>query len=109
MHIFKYSPREGTPAAKYKDQIKPQIKDARSKLIISIAEINEEKFKKSFLGRSMKVLYEHPFNKKDCFFEGFTDNYISVVSESQKDIKGKIIETELLELRDNYVAGRIKS
>lgn len=108
MHVFKYSPRVGTPASKYKDQIKPQIKDARSKLMISIAEKNEEKFKNSFIGRTMKVLYEHPLNKKNCFFEGFTDNYISVVSESQEDIKGKIIETELLKLEEGYVLGNIE-
>ena len=107
MHIFKYSPREGTPASKYKSQVKPQIKDERSKLITSIAEKNEEKFKRGFIGRSMKVLYEHPFNKKDTLFEGLTDNYIRVVSESQEDIKGKIIETALLELKEDYLEGKI--
>lgn len=107
MHIFKYSPREGTPASKYKGQVKPQVKDARSKLITSIAEKNEENFKKSFIGRKMKVLYERPIDKKDNFFEGLTDNYIRVVSESGQDLKGKIIETELLGLKEDYLEGKI--
>jgi len=107
MHVFKYSPREGTPASKHKNQIKPQIKDARSKLIAELAKKNEEKFKKSFLGRSLKVLYEQPVGENKSLYEGLTDNYIRVVAESQKDIKGKIIETVLYELKEDYVAGKI--
>ncbi|HWR62114.1 MAG TPA: tRNA (N(6)-L-threonylcarbamoyladenosine(37)-C(2))-methylthiotransferase MtaB, partial [Clostridia bacterium] len=103
MHIFKYSPREGTPASKYGNQVKPQVKDARSKLITSIAERHEEKFKRNFLGSCMKVLYENSFGEKSDLFEGLTDNYIRVVSESQEDIKGKIIETRLVALKEDYI------
>lgn len=108
MHVFKYSPREGTPAAKYKDQVKPQVKEARSKLITSIAKKNEEKFKKSFIDRSMKVLYEQPIDEKGALYEGLTDNYIRVVSESGSDIKGKILETVMLELKEDSLSGKIK-
>lgn len=107
MHVFKYSQRSGTPAAKYENQVKPQVKDARSKVITAIAEKNEEKFKKAFIGRSKPVLYEQPFDGQKSLFEGLTDNYIRVVSESQEDIKGKIIETVLMELKEDYLTGRI--
>lgn len=107
MHVFKYSSREGTPASKLKNQVSPEIKDARSKLITSIAQKNEEKFKKSFIGCSMKVLYEHSINDDHSLFEGLTDNYIRVFSESQEDIKGKIIETTLLKMEKDYLEGKI--
>ena len=107
MHVFKYSQRSGTPAAKYENQVKPQVKDARSKVITAIAEKNEEKFKKAFIGRSKPVLYEQPFDGQKSLFEGLTDNYIRVVSESQEDIKGKIIETVLMELKEDYMTGSI--
>ena len=107
MHVFKYSQRTGTPAAKYENQIKPQVKDSRSKVITAIAQKNEEKFKKAFIGRSKSVLYEQPFDGQKSLFEGLTDNYIRVVSESQEDIKGKIIETVLMELKEDYMTGRI--
>lgn len=108
MHIFKYSPRTGTPASKYKNQVKPQVKEARSKLITAIAEKHEESFKKSLLGRSMKVLYEHSLDENNDYYEGLTDNYIRVVSESPEDIKGKIIDTRLVALKKDHVEGRIK-
>ena len=107
MHVFKYSQRSGTPAAKYEHQVKPQVKDARSKVITAIAKKNEEKFKKAFIGRSKPVLYEQPFDGQKSLFEGLTDNYIRVVSESQEDIKGKIIETVLMELKEDYMTGSI--
>lgn len=107
MHVFKYSQRSGTPAAGYVNQIKPKVKDARSKVITAIAKKNEEKFKKTFIGRSKSVLYEHPFNDEQSLFEGLTENYIRVVSESQEDIKGKIIETILMELKEDYMIGKI--
>jgi len=107
MHVFKYSQRTGTPAAKYENQIKPQVKDSRSKVITAIAQKNQEKFKKAFIGRSKPVLYEQPFDGQKSLFEGLTDNYIRVVSESREDIKGKIIETVLAELKEDYMTGRI--
>jgi len=107
MHVFKYSAREGTPASKFKNQVNPKVKDARSKLITSIAKKNEEKFNKSFIGRSMEVLYEHSVDDKHSLFEGLTDNYIRVFSESQEDIKGKIIETALLKMKEDYLEGEI--
>lgn len=108
MHIFKYSPREGTPASKYKNQVKPQVKEARSKLITAIAEKHEKSFKKSLLGRSMTVLYEHSQEENNDYFEGLTDNYVRVVSESPEDIKGKIIDTKLVALKEDHIEGRIK-
>jgi threonylcarbamoyladenosine tRNA methylthiotransferase MtaB len=108
MHIFKYSPRAGTPASKYKNQVKPQEKESRSKLITSIAKKNEEKFKKSFIGAQKSVLYEQLVDEENLLFEGLTDNYIRVVSESQDDLKGKIIKTKLIELSEDYIIGKIE-
>jgi threonylcarbamoyladenosine tRNA methylthiotransferase MtaB len=107
MHIFKYSPREGTPAAKFKDQVKPQVKEQRSRIISEIARKNEESFKKRFIGKRMQVLYEQAIGEKSLRYEGLTDNYIRVVSESHQDIKGKILETILLEPREDFVLGEI--
>jgi threonylcarbamoyladenosine tRNA methylthiotransferase MtaB len=107
MHIFKYSPRTGTPAAKFKNQVKPQVKEERSKIAIEIAAESEEMFKKGFIGKNMKVLYEHAIDSNNILYEGLTDNYIRVVSESHQDLKGKIIETSLLKIKDDYIIGQI--
>ena len=107
MHIFKFSPKEGTPAAKYPNQVDPRIKDERSKIITELAEENAKEFKSNFVGKSLEVLYEQKFDKKSNNFEGLTDNYIKVISESAYDIKGKIIKTSLMEVKEDYIIGKI--
>jgi len=37
MHVFKYSRRKGTPAASYPDQVAPQKKEERSRILIELA------------------------------------------------------------------------
>ncbi len=108
MHIFKFSPREGTPAAKYKNQVSPQVKDARSKVITEISLKSEAQFKMVFLQKIMPVLYEQANNAEGTSFEGLTDNYIRVVSESQSDLKGKIIDTRLVALREDGMDGSVE-
>lgn len=107
MHIFKFSPREGTPAAAHKAQIPPPVKEQRSKLITAIAAESEEGFKKKFLNQKMQVLFEQKAWEEGNFYEGLTDNYIRVIAESTEDIKGKLLPVELKELKDNYVEGKI--
>lgn len=107
MHIFKFSPREGTPAAAHKAQIPPPVKEQRSKLITAIAAESEERFKKKFLNQKMKVLFEQKAWEEGNFYEGLTDNYIRVIAESTEDIKGKLLPVELKELKDDFVEGKI--
>ncbi|MFZ5352889.1 MAG: tRNA (N(6)-L-threonylcarbamoyladenosine(37)-C(2))-methylthiotransferase MtaB [Bacillota bacterium] len=107
MHIFKYSPREGTPAAKFKNQIDPKIKESRSKQIAEIAEKNEMLFKKRFIGRTLEVLFERAADDAATKYEGLTDNYLPVIVECNKDIKGKILKVKLMEIIQDFIAGQL--
>lgn len=107
MHIFKYSPRKGTPAASYKNQISPEVKEKRSNLVDKIAKNNEEKFIGKFIGKSINVLFEQELKKKKGFYEGLTHNYIRVIAESAYDINGRILETVLKEAKDDYAIGKL--
>lgn len=107
IHVFKFSPREGTPAAKYKNQVPPPIKEQRSKIIAEIAQEQETAFKTKFLNKKMDVLFEQGFNEEKDSYEGLTDNYIRVVAVSNEDIKGKILTVELKKLKEDHVEGII--
>lgn len=95
MHIFKFSPRKGTPAAKFKGQVSPKVKEERSKIISNIAKENQMKFMNSFIGKSLNVLFEQKIDGNSNYYEGLTDNYIRVMAEAAYDIKGKIISTKI--------------
>ncbi len=58
MHVFKYSPRKGTVAAKMEDQLTDREKTARSNVLLTMTKEQSRKYRKSFLGKTEKVLWE---------------------------------------------------
>lgn len=107
MHIFKYSPREGTKAAVMKNQIDGKVKEERSAKLIELDKINEEKFMTGFLGREMKVLFEKNFENHYNLYEGYTPNYMRVVVKSDEDISKKILKVKLISFKDNHLRGEL--
>lgn len=105
MHIFKYSPRKGTPAASMKEQIDPQTKAMRSEMLIKLSEKNHIKRAGRYIGKTMNVLFEE--KDKDGYYEGLTENYIRVKVNSNKDISGLILPTKILEVNGEYCMGEI--
>jgi threonylcarbamoyladenosine tRNA methylthiotransferase MtaB len=107
IHVFKFSPREGTPAAQHKNQVSPQIKDQRSNIISTIAQEMEVDFKNKFLHKNMDVLFEYKIHNQNNEYEGHTDNYIRVIAASDHNLKGKLISVKLTSLKEDYVEGVI--
>ena len=104
-HVFQYSQRKGTPAAKRPDQISPDTKEKRSKIIIAETQKTRDAFIEKFIGKTMRVLFEQP--AKDGLFEGKTDNYITVHAPSDTDLNDQF-RNVLLERNDNgIVIGKI--
>ena len=75
MHVFKYSPRKGTVAAKMKNQIPAEIKDARSKRLLQLSNENESNYLDKYVGKQIRVLVEE---KDGDYIKGHTGNYIVV-------------------------------
>jgi len=109
MHVFKYSPRKGTPAAKFEGQVAPEKKEERSKLILSLSEQNTTKFNNSILGRDFPVLFEHETKTNKGYYEGFTPNYLKVVCRGTNEIKGRIINVRMDKVSGEIIEGSFKS
>ena len=103
-HVFMYSPRRGTPAAKRTDQVSPEIKEQRSKKIIEITNNSRTKFLNSFIGQTTDVLFEQMVNG---YFEGKTSNYITVRVKANENLQGTYKKVLLEEVSGNIVLGRI--
>ena len=84
VHVFRYSPRTGTPAAERKDQVDGNVKNDRSKALIEVVEILNEKFNKKFIDETVEVLFEQEENS--CMI-GHTMNYLKVRTEVPKNLK----------------------
>ncbi|MCY6354854.1 tRNA (N(6)-L-threonylcarbamoyladenosine(37)-C(2))-methylthiotransferase MtaB [Clostridium sp. ZS2-4] len=108
MHIFKYSPRTGTKAASMEDQVDGTAKEIRSKMLIKLNEENEKEFMSKYIGRKMKVLYEQKTNEDSDMYEGYTPNYIKVLSKTKEQVKEKIINISLVEVKEEHMIGLIE-
>ena len=76
MHLFKYSPRQGTPAAGYPNQVPNEVKDIRSKRMQEMAERNMLRYMEAHLGQIVEVLVEE--QRSDGIWLGHTDTYLHV-------------------------------
>lgn len=107
MHVFKFSPRKGTPAASFDGQVEGKVKELRSARLLELSDKCSLEFNSSFTGRVMPVLYEQEVKGSDGYFEGLTPNYIRAVTNGNNSLEGNIIMTELLEAHTDHIAGRI--
>ncbi len=87
MHVFKYSVRSGTRAAKMPDQIPESVKTLRSEELLSLERSMSAQYRKSFLGKEQQVLLEEEIRiKEKLYLIGHTREYIraAVLAEGQR-------------------------
>lgn len=108
IHVFKYSPRKGTPAAKSKEQIDGNIKNIRSERLISLGEELMLKFNSNFVGKNLTVLFEEESKKEKDYIEGYTTNYIRVKVQQKPDLLGKIVDVKINSMKDEFLLGEIQ-
>lgn len=109
IHVFKYSPRKGTPAAMFKNQIGGNIKNARSKSLIDLGHNLTVSFNKKYVGRLLDVLLEKKVEYEgSIYMEGYTSNYIRVLTRASNKLKGNIVPVKITSLKDENLIGEIE-
>ena len=73
LHVFRYSPRRGTPAADYSDHVPPHVSAERSKAMIALGKQLGVEFRERMLGKTMNVLVEESREGADGHLAGFTE------------------------------------
>ena len=106
MHIFKYSIRKGTKAEKMENQVLPEIKEKRSKILLELSDKNEIDYLNSYIGKNIKVLIEE--KDENGFYKGHTSNYIMAKMKSEKNIINNIVELNVKGQNGFILEGKIK-
>lgn len=97
LHVFKYSKRDGTVAAKMKNQIPEPVKTERSEDLIKVGENLTMEYRRKFIGKKVSVLFEEIINVAgENYWVGHTKEYIKVIMKSDKDISGDIKNVSLI-------------
>ena len=105
IHVFKYSPRKGTPASKLENQVHGSIKNERSDRLIRIGNQVANRFMEGFIGKKMEVLFEE---EKEGYFEGYTTNYLRVKAKTDEDVHGKILPVKIVTKEDDILIGQMQ-
>jgi len=92
LHVFPYSIREGTLAAKMKNQVDNNVKKERVKKLIDLGNELSEKYKQKNNGLEVEVLIES-YDEKRGLYHGLTGNYLDVFIPSDQDIINEIVKT----------------
>jgi len=95
IHVFPFSPRPGTVAAKMPEQVKDQAKKERTQWMLELARHCRHSFYAQFLGQIMSVLWEKRTNFGNNIYSGLTDNYIRVFTQSEKSLTNRITPVKL--------------
>jgi len=107
MHVFKYSLRKGTAAAKFPDQVPSGIKEKRSRQLIELAhQMRNEVFEK-FLGRQADIILEQEIEGSPGTMEGLTSNYIPVAVKVENINPGEIIRVRLDSIEGERMRGTV--
>lgn len=104
VHVFPYSPREGTRAAKM-EQIEKSIKEKRSHIMIEETEKIRQKFLESQSGRTVEVLLETRHDDK--FTEGYTKNYTPVKVKGSHPC-GKLVTAKIIAIDGDFCVAEVE-
>ena len=105
LHVFPYSPRGKTPAARMANQVDPQVKKQRGAILRELGRQKVAAFQARFLGQTLPVLFENRRNGQ-CL-QGLTDNYIRVLAPGPNAACEQIVETRLQRIEDGMVIGEL--
>jgi threonylcarbamoyladenosine tRNA methylthiotransferase MtaB len=99
-HVFPYSKRKGTTAAKLTDQVQSAVKKDRVRTLIMLGEAKLDEFSQNVVGTKTQVLFE---TQNDGYWEGYSSHYLRVKVKSDSDLKNVIREVYL----DSYTGGKL--
>jgi len=106
IHIFPFSPREGTPAAKMKEQISSEVKEKREKVLSAKEKALRLSYMKQFIGKEIEVLFEKHHDGK---VSGYTSNYLRVQVDGDESIENTIQTVCIKDLIDEHtLLGKLK-
>ncbi len=99
-HVFRFSARQGTAAARMKGHIKEEVKKARSARLLALNEEHSRLFRQQFLGEATQVLLE---DCKHGRWEGLTDNYLRVELDDLPDAESRNWQNTLVTARLSHL------
>jgi len=106
LHVFPYSPRQGTPAAKMKNQVDGRVKHERVKMLMDLSHQLQNEFASWQIGQTLNVLIEE---RQGDYMVGHASNYLKVRVILPDDSVGHIYRVKIIAQDDVNLIGSVVS
>lgn len=100
MHVFPYSKRTGTPAARMTDQVPDEVKNERVSRLIALSNKLTTTYASKYVGEVLEVIPERVYKEEpdSGLYTGYTDNYLPVAFPATEDMVGKVCRVKIDEV-----------
>ncbi|MBW2609194.1 MAG: tRNA (N(6)-L-threonylcarbamoyladenosine(37)-C(2))-methylthiotransferase MtaB [Deltaproteobacteria bacterium] len=106
LHVFPFSPREGTAAAGFPDQVDQQVIKKRTGELRDLGKRKREAFYRSCLGKEFQVLVEGRVSERENMVRGLSDNYLQVAFPSSRFIKNSMVTVRMEGISEDGIIGK---
>jgi threonylcarbamoyladenosine tRNA methylthiotransferase MtaB len=109
LHVFSYSPRNGTEATGFTNDVPKAIKKERNKILIDLGNQKARQFRESLLNQAVPVLVENSRDPQTGRLRGHSDTYIPVSFEGSDEWMNRIVPVCITEILEQQVSGCLPS
>ncbi|ETT82361.1 tRNA (N(6)-L-threonylcarbamoyladenosine(37)-C(2))-methylthiotransferase MtaB [Viridibacillus sp. FSL R5-0477] len=97
LHVFPYSKRTGTPAARMEDQVDEEVKNERVHRLLTLNDQLAKEYASQFENEVLEIIPEERIKEgKDAgLYAGYSDNYLKVIFEGNEDMIGKLVKVKV--------------
>ncbi|GGH84943.1 threonylcarbamoyladenosine tRNA methylthiotransferase MtaB [Pullulanibacillus pueri] len=108
LHVFPYSQRTGTPAARMDNQVPDEVKHERVRKLITLSNQLAKEYASKYEDEVLEVIPEEPFKKDVTTGEwvGYTDNYLKVRFPATPEMEGKLVRVKITKAGYPYSQGQ---
>jgi threonylcarbamoyladenosine tRNA methylthiotransferase MtaB len=106
LHVFPYSKRTGTPAARMDDQVDEEVKNERVHRLIALSDQLAKEYASQFEGEVLEVIPEERSKSGEGMYEGYTDNYLKVIFKGTEEMIGQIVKVKITKAGYPYNEGQ---
>lgn len=95
MHVFPYSKRTGTPAARMEDQVDDVVKNERVTELLALSDQMKHSYAEKFVGQVLEVIPEGRGDLVEGHLHGYSDNYIQLEFEGADHLVGQVCRVKM--------------
>lgn len=108
-HVFPYSVRSGTTAAKFPDKVPQPVIDARTRQVRTLGERKRAAFLHRFIGHTLPVLWEHTRDKTSGLLKGYSRNYLRILAEGGDEYMNREVAVTITRVSGGTAWGEIQA